>query len=226
MGRAPRLALGDMVYHVINRANGKQKIFRKEYDYKAFITILTEAKDKIPMRILAFCIMPNHWHLVLYPYKDNDLSRFVQWITLTHTQRWHAHYESVGFGHLYQGRFKSFPIQQDEHFITVVRYVERNALRAKLTFKAEDWQWGSSWLHTHDTEKQKRILSPWPMARPDDYGNFLNTTLPHEEMTLDDIRYSLQRGKPYGDEIWTARTAKNLGLESTMRSTGRPKKGV
>jgi len=226
MGRAPRLAVGNIIYHVINRANGKQKIFHKEFDYKAFIKILGEAKEKIPIRILAFCIMPNHWHFVLQPYSDNDLSRFVQWVTLTHTQRWHAHYKSVGFGHLYQGRFKSFPIQEDEHFITVARYVERNALRAKLTTKTEDWQWGSSWVHEYGTKEQMELLSPWPTPRPENYLEFLNMTLPHEEVILDDIRFSLQRGKPYGDELWTTQTVKKLGLESTMRPTGRPKKGV
>ena len=226
MGRAPRLAVGNLIYHVINRANGKEKIFHKEFDYKAFIQILVEAKEKIPMRILAFCIMPNHWHFILQPYNDNDLSKFIQRVTLTHTQRWHAHYESVGFGHLYQGRFKSFPIQEDEHFITVARYVERNALRAKLTTKAEDWRCGSSWLREYGTNEQLQLLSPWPMPKPDNYLEFLNATLSHEEMLLDDIRFSLQRGKPFGDEIWTTQTVKKLGLESTMRSTGRPKKGV
>ena len=226
MGRAQRTSVGNTIYHVINRANGKQKIFHKDYDYKAFVKILVEAKEKIAMRILAFCIMPNHWHLVLYPYKNNDLSRFIQWVTLTHTQRWHAHYESVGFGHLYQGRFKSFPIQEDEHCITMTRYVERNALRAKLVTKAEDWPWGSAWLNEYGNEKQLQLLSPWPVPKPESYLEFLNTELPHEEEIVEDIRFVTKRGRPFGDEYWTMQTAKKFGLESTMRTTGRPKKGV
>ena len=80
-------------------------------DYAAFERILAETQARIPMRILAWCLMPNHWHLVVWPRKAGELSRFVGWLTLTHTQRWHAIGQSTGSGHVYQGRFKSFPIQ-------------------------------------------------------------------------------------------------------------------
>src|SRR3989344_9525362 len=112
MGRPPRVAIGNVVYHVINRANSRMLIFKKDGDYQAFEQILEEAKEKYPMRILAYCLMPNHWHLVLYPTSDEDLPRFMRWITLTHTQRWHARYNNIGYGHLYQGRYKSFPVQK------------------------------------------------------------------------------------------------------------------
>ena len=92
------------------------------------------------MRLLAYCVMPNHWHLVLWPREDGDLSTFVGWLTLTHTQRWHAHRHSVGSGHVYQGRFKSFLVESDEHLWTVCRYVERNAFRAGLCERAEQWR--------------------------------------------------------------------------------------
>jgi putative transposase len=101
MGRPPRTTVGNMVYHILNRANGRFKIFHKNKDYEAFEKILEEAKIKYPMRILSYCLMPNHWHLVLYPFKDNDLSNFMHWITLAHTQRWHVHYKNIGTGHLY-----------------------------------------------------------------------------------------------------------------------------
>ena len=90
-----------------------------------------------------YCLMGNHWHLVVWPREECELPRFVGWLTLTHTQRWHAHRKSTRSGHLYQGRFKSFPVQDDDHFHTVSRYVERNALRANLVKRAEDWRWGS-----------------------------------------------------------------------------------
>jgi putative transposase len=89
--------------------------------------------------------MPNHWHLLLWPRRDGELSEILRWITVTHTQRWHAHHRTAGTGPVYQGRFKSFPVQTDAHFLTVARYVERNALRAKLVPRAEDWQWSSIW---------------------------------------------------------------------------------
>src|SRR5262249_8247 len=97
------------------------------------------------IRLLAYCVMPNHWHLVLWPHHDGDLSEFLRWLTVTHTQRWHAHHHTAGTGPLYQGRFKSFPIQADESLLSVCRYVERNPLRAGLVRQAETWRWGSLW---------------------------------------------------------------------------------
>ena len=108
MGRELRVTPGDTVYHVLNRANGRQAMFDDEGDYAAFARELAEAQQRVSMRLLAYCLMPNHWHLVLWPLRDGDLSRFMAWLTLTHTQRWHAHRHTTGNGHLYQGRFKSF----------------------------------------------------------------------------------------------------------------------
>ena len=136
MGRPLRPTSADVVYHVLNRGNARAHIFDKAADYAAFERILAEARERNDMRIMAYCLMRNHWHLVLWPRHDGDLSRFMGWLTLTHTQRWHAHRGTGGTGHVYQGRFKSFPVQADEHFLTVCRYVERNALRAKRVKKA------------------------------------------------------------------------------------------
>ena len=137
MGRPHRAAEGGYVYHVLNRANARTTIFAEQEDFAAFEKVLLQAVERTSTRLLAYCLMPNHWHLVVWPRKDNELSKFLGWLTLTHTQRWHAHRDSAGTGHLYQGRFKSFPIQQDEHLYAVARYVERNALRANLVRRAE-----------------------------------------------------------------------------------------
>jgi len=99
------------VYHVLNRANARMQIFGTPEDYEAFERILDEAVGRVKMRLLAYCVLPNHWHLVLWPRENGDLSAFVGWMTLTHTQRWHAHRQSVGSGHVYQGRFKSFLVE-------------------------------------------------------------------------------------------------------------------
>ena len=132
MPRRPRLAAGDLAYHVLNRRVGRLSLFEKPADYVAFEKILAEAHTQTRIRIAAYCLMPNHWHLLLWPRHDGEISEVLRWITVTHTQRWHAHHHTAGTGPVYQGCFKSFPVQTDEHFLTVARYVERNALRAKL----------------------------------------------------------------------------------------------
>jgi len=145
MGRPLRTALGGLIYHVLNRGNGRMQIFNTDSDYNAFENVIAQACERVPMRILSYSVMPNHWHMVLWPQQDGDLSRFVNWLTLTHTQRWHAHRHSAGSGHLYQGRFKSFIVQRDEYLLTVCCYVERNAVRADLVERAENWRWSSLW---------------------------------------------------------------------------------
>jgi putative transposase len=127
MGRAKRADDGGMVFHVLNRANARATIFEKPEDYLAFERVLQEALDRVEMRVLSYCLMPNHWHLVLWPRRDGDLSKFMGWLTLTHTQRWHAHHHTVGTGHLYQGRFKSFPVQSDAELAALRRSVNRGS---------------------------------------------------------------------------------------------------
>ena len=142
MPRRARAIEGGLAYHVLNRANARLPLFKKPADYSAFEQVLEEAFEREPLRILGYCLMPNHWHLVVWPTAgaDNQVSEFMRWLTVTHTQRWHAHRHSAGTGHLYQGRFKSFPIQGDEHLYTVLRYVERNPVRANLVAQAELWR--------------------------------------------------------------------------------------
>lgn len=224
MGRALRTDVGDMVYHVLNRANFRFKLFSKNGHYQEFLNILREALDFVPMRILSYCLMPNHWHLVLYPEHDGALSKFMQRITLTHTQRYHAKTKTVGYGHIYQGRYKSIPVQQDSYFLTLVRYVEGNARRAKLVKKAEDWKWSSAHVRLYGDEKQKKLLSPWPVEDPRDYINWLNRDELKDE--VENIRYAIQRNRPYGSSQWTTRVIKQFNLESTLRDPWRPGKGT
>jgi putative transposase len=223
MGRPLRVAAGGWVYHVLNRANAGLPIFAKAEDYEAFERILAEGIERFRPRLLGYCLMPNHWHLLVWPDQDKLLSQFVGWITLTHTQRWHAHRQSAGAGHLYQGRFKSFPIQEDDHFYTVCRYVERNALRAALVERAEDWRWSSLWRMTHGDAAARQLLSKWPVARPADWRRIVNRTQTAGELAS--VRRSIARGIPFGGPRWTARTVEELGLETTLRPRGRPKKG-
>src|SRR5438477_12811066 len=124
--------------------------------------------------------MNNHWHLVLCPQKDGELGRFMQWLTVTHVRRWHEHRGSVGSGHLYQGTYKSFPIQADEHLLMVLRYVERNALRAGLVKRAEQWQWCSLWAGEGAGET-RAMLSEWPVDRPKDWVAWVNRSQSEKE---------------------------------------------
>ena len=224
MGRVRRVDVGGTIYHALNRANFRSRLFKKATHYEDFLAIVKEGLDFVPMRILAYCLMPNHWHLVLYPRSDGDLSRFLQRLTLTHTQRYHARTRTVGYGHVYQGRYKSLPVELGGHFLMLVRYVERNAQRAALVAKAEDWPWSSAHVRLYGSDEQKQILSPWPMPAPHPYLRWLNQ--PHGKEEIENIRYALKKSKPYGSEKWVARTVTKFDLQSTLRNPGRPKNGT
>jgi len=222
MPRTQRTDVGGIIYHIINRANARMRIFNVEKDYRLFETTLAEAKEQTNMRILSYCIMPNHWHIVLYPKKDGELQKFMGWLTLTHTRRWHVTHKTVGTGHLYQGRYKSFPVQTNEYFIQLCKYVERNALRAKLVKRAEQWKWSSLWRREYGSLEQKKLLSKWPTGIPDDYLFYVNE--PEKDNELEGLHYSVNRGKPYGREQWTNQIINRFNLESTTRDPWRPKK--
>ena len=224
MPRAPRIDKADLVYHILNRANGRQQIFYTEKDYLAFEKTLEEAQRHTDMRIYSYIVMPNHWHLVISPRNDGDLAEFARWLTLTHTQRYHAVQKTIGGGHLYQGRFKSFIVSTDEYFLTLCRYIERNALRAKLVSRAEDWPWSSLWRRMHGTEKKKLLLAEWPIDIPSDYLQWVNEE--ETQKTLSQIRGAIRRGNPFGREDWVQEMVRQFGLESTLQNRGRPKKGT
>jgi putative transposase len=211
--------MGGYVYHVLNRAVGRATIFDKSGDYAAFEKVLREAQDWLPMRVLAYCLLPNHWHMVVWPKGDDDLSEYLRWVTVTHTQRWHAHHRTAGTGPLYQGRFKSFPVQEDDHLLAVCRYAERNALRANLTPRAEQWRWGSLWHRVHLSGGN--LLHDGPVPLPDNWVTYVNR--PQMVGELAALRRSVIRGAPFGDPAWQIETAKRLGLEMTLRPRGRPR---
>lgn len=222
MPRTARNAPGGMVYHVLNRAVARLPLFEKEADYEAFERVLEEAHLRFPIRILAYCVMPNHWHFVLWPKTDTELTDFMRWLTHTHTMRWHAHHGTSGTGHLYQGRYKSFPVQSDDHLYTVLRYVERNAVRAELVQRAEDWRWSSAWRRKYGKPKTKALLSRWPIDHPRQWLRHVNQPLTETEITA--VRSSVARGTPFGKNIWQKNSAIRLGITSTLRPRGRPKK--
>lgn len=222
MGRPKRPDEAGSIYHAINRGNARVTIFRKPEDYDAFEHILAVGIARYPCQILAYQLMPNHWHFVLRPTEDGGMSNFLRWISLTHTMRLHAHYHTAGEGHIYQGRFKSFPVQDDEHFLAVCRYVERNALRAGLVARAEEWRWGSLYRWMATPEPEPNLLSPWPIPRSSQWDEQVNAAVSDKEMQT--IRRCVNRGSPFGGRQWVDSVTRRLGLETTLRRRGRPKK--
>lgn len=224
MPRAARITPGGLVYHVLNRGVGKSRLFWKEADYAAFEEILAETLEVRPMRICAYCLMPNHWHFVLWPEHDGDLAAFMQRLTVTHVTRWQRNKRQVGSGHVYQGRYKSFPVATDEYFYQAVRYVERNPLRAKLVRQADAWRWSSLWRRLHGNREQRQLLARWPLPQPRRWAEYVEQ--PSSEAELVALRRSVCKGSPLGSADWTRRLAGRLGLEFTLRSRGRPKGGT
>jgi putative transposase len=222
MPRIARYAPKGWVYHALNRAVARLPLFQKEADYLAFERVVCEAHERFPLDILAYCVMPNHWHFVLRPTKDGQLTAFLRCVAHTHTMRWHAHHGTSGTGHLYQGRFKAFPLQDDDHFYTVVRYVERNALRAGLVAQAQSWRWSSLWRRYYGDAESRALLTQWPVPRPRNWLDQVNA--PQTDAELESLRCAVRRNSPFGDLEWQGATAKRLGLQSTLRPRGRPRK--
>jgi putative transposase len=221
MPRPPRADEAGGIYHALNRANMRAIIFKKEGDYAAFERALHEGLQIHEIELFSYQLMPNHYHLIVRPLVDGEMGRFMAWLGGTHTIRYHAHYHTRGLGHLYQQRYKSFPIQDDDHFLVACRYVERNALRAGLVERAEDWRWGSLWRWLQPNEPDPKLLSAWPIPRPPVWVKRVNEPLSQQE--LDAVRLCAQRGRPLGDEGSVKSIARRLNLESTMRPRGRPR---
>lgn len=214
--------MGGFAYHVLNRAVGRGRLFDQPRDFAAMERVIARTHELLPIRILSYCLMSNHWHFVLWPKKDGELSEFMRLLTVTHTQRWHAHRHSAGTGPLYQGRFKSFPIQQDGHLLSVCRYVERNALRANLVRRAENWPWCSlSKRMGKDIPDWLLPSGEWPVEVPSNWVAYVNKLQQNAEVEA--LRVAVKRSRPFGDERWQERTARKLSLESTLHPRGRPK---
>ncbi len=221
MPRVARVDIANHPYHVLNRTIMRLRIFRTEKEYKHFEKIIEEATEKIGMKIVAYTVMPNHWHFLLYPGRDGDLGLFMHQLTNTHTRQVKSRTKTIGTGPLYQGRYKSFIIQKDEHFLTVLKYIERNPVRAGLVASAEDWRWGSAWRRAHGTLKQKKLLADSLVELPVNYRRWINT--PESPKELEKIRTSVNKARPYGIEDWVEKTAKQFNLVATLRNPGRPK---
>lgn len=222
MGKPRRITKGGYFYHVFNRANGKLRIFRKAGDFVAFENILADGLFRFDMRLCGYTVMGNHWHLLLWPKNDGDLSEFMHWLGVTHTNRWHAAHGTTGMGHLYQGRFKSFPLRDDHHYLSVLRYIEANPFRAKLAETPDQWPY-SSLAKRMGLCNNEIKLTQGPVPLPPNWTERVLAFADYEQRA-DEIRKCIKRGRPFGDKQWVNKTAAQLQLESTLRPRGRPRK--
>jgi putative transposase len=199
------------VAHVLNRGNARAKVFHTASEYRDFIALLDEARQRHDVEVLAFCLMPNHFHLVTRVKESADLSAMMQWWLTSHVRRHHRRHGSSG--HVWQGRFKSFPIQEDAHLLTVLRYVLLNPCRAQLVTSTWDWPWSSLRFGS--------MAAPWPVEPPQGLCAWLAAGA--DDASDEDVRASILRGAPLGEPRWREQAATDWGLEATLRPRGRPK---
>lgn len=215
MPRIPRAATGSLVLHLLNRGNARAVVFREPSEYRDFIRLLWEAEEAFGVAVLAYCIMPNHFHLVARPSDVTALGTFMQWWMTAHVRRHHRRQQTSG--HVWQGRFKSFPVQEDGHLLKVLRYVLRNPVRAGLVAHVRDWPFSS-------LQDDAPRVDAWPVRPPAPLDAWLAADEDVDECNA--IRRSIARRAPYGDDAWTRQVAVQAGLEATLRPLGRPRRVI
>ncbi|PLX85521.1 MAG: transposase [Desulfuromonas sp.] len=192
MPRAARALVDGEVYHVLNRGNGRSNVFHKPADFEAFVKLIGEAKERYPVKVIAYCLMSNHFHLLVKPTLGEDLSKWMRWLMTSHVRRYHRHHGTSG--HIWQGRFKSFIVQDDEHLVTAARYVEGNPVQAKMVSSAREWHWSS---HRENLGETERGLTDEGMFEvPADWAAYVDTPLSGRE--LNKLKLSLHRGVALG----------------------------
>lgn len=218
MPRSRRSIIAGGCYHVISRGNNRMRVFNDAQDFSAFFDLLVIARRKAAIDLLAACVMPNHFHVVARSPGRADLGRWAHWLLTTHTHRHHKRHKTVG--RVWQGRYKAFPIEEDQHLLIVMRYVERNALRANLVERAQDWEWGSlAWRFGGGAAE---VLSESPVPLPVNWLEFVNQ--PQTEAELEAIRQSVNQQKPFGSGSWASVTDKGIVIERKHERRGRPRK--
>jgi len=214
MPRRRRRSLHGAAFHVMNRAVRKTILCEQDGDYEAFVAVILDSLKYFKVKILAFQLMPNHWHFVVICDWIEEISAWMHWLAGTHANRWNGAHGTRGTGAVYQGRFKAIPIQHGASLIRVCRYVERNALRKGLVDLAEDWPWSS--LYSVRNNCDLVPLVAWPIPRPENWLEIVNgDDVPSE---LDELRSCIRQNHPIGDREWQEAVAPFAGL--SMRAKG------
>ncbi len=206
-----------MVFHVLNRGNQRQQLFGLWQDYRTFMNLLRDAAARSRVRVLGYCLMPNHWHLLLWPETDASLSVAIHHICTQHALTYRRRSKTVGAGHLYQNRFRSFAVETSGYYFNVLRYVEANAARAGLVRRAEQWFWSSARERAEGTPD---LVVPGPLPLPANWLSLVNQRVSSGE--LDSLRTSAHRQRPYGPTEWVEDVAGQLHVTGSLRSRGRP----
>jgi putative transposase len=225
MGRLPRVIDEGLVYHAINRGNNRADVFADDTDFVAFLQSLVATKQRYPFQLFGYCLMTNHFHLLLRPDSGQSISRILQSLTVAHTWRYHKRHHTSG--HVWQGRFKSPVIQDDSHLLVVLRYIEANPLRARMVRDLSEYRWSS--FAQHGIGQDDPLLDAFPEWS--DLGRTEAQRRKHwraklrreqDETELAAVRKSLQSGRPLGTSDWIDSVAKRLDIELNPRPRGRP----
>lgn len=176
------------VVHIFNRGNDKRLLFEKVPEFEEFLRLVAWAKAICPVRIVAYCVMGNHWHFVFWVEIEWDVSAFLHRLTTTHAKRWRHKTNTIGLGHVYQDRFKASPIFSERYYFNCLRYVEQNAVAAGLVHTAKDWRWSS---FAERAGNGRHLLDPDPVGIPVDWAELVDTPL--SEGDADEVRNSLKR---------------------------------
>ncbi len=220
MPRRITVGTAGLVFHVVNRGVRRLRLFDHDGDYRAWLQAFAEAQPRVAVEVFAYCLMPNHFHLVLRPSEDGHLSEFMRIGTVTHSMRWHAYRGTGGTGAVYQGRYRAFPVQTNAYFLNACRYVEANPVRGSLVRAAEDWRWSS--LGARSSGRHVLTLAEWPVPMPPDWLSLVNERASNPEVA--EIRRSVIKSIPFGEPNWTTLTASSLGLAKGFRGPGREKR--
>ena len=222
MPRPLRPIADGLIDHVINRGNNRQPVFENEGDFLAFLQAIADLKARKPFELYGYCLMTNHIHLLIRP-REGSISRIVQSLLVSHTQRYHLFHRSCG--HVWQGRFKSPVVQDDDHLLTVLRYIEANPVRAEMVGQAGGYRWSS--FACHGRGESNDLLDPlapyaaYPAVRQRRWSAYVHQ-MP-EEAELAAIRRSNATGLPYGENGWVDQLCRQLKLDLTILPRGRPR---
>jgi putative transposase len=209
MARLPRIVIPGLPHHVTQRGNGRQQTFFEEGDYALYLDLLAQAAERARVEIWAYCLMPNHVHIILTPSDEDGL-----WRTFGDTHRRYTGFINARrrtTGHLWQGRFGSVAMDE-EHFVAALRYVALNPVRARLVKRPEDWRWSSTRALMAGADDHIVRVAP-ALERVGDFATFLGEEF-DEAMSYAALRKAESIGRPVGSAEWLedmeARTGRKL----------------